>query len=199
MIMIITITGPSGVGKTSIAKKLLELVPKMRLVVSLTTREPRASDLPGEYRCNVPRGEFFRDDGEIPQEKFLWVRPAHGNVYGTLRESVDAALSLAIPSLMLLLPETVALLRDYTAGKSVLSFYVKSPDEKELERRLLLRGEDAAIIQRRIADCRRWDEEAKNSGIPYVFVSNEEPMTGIEKAARNILAIYELPEDIPYA
>lgn len=181
---IITITGSSGAGKSSIAKRLLELMPKSRFVVSLTTRRLRPTDLPGEILHVTKIGFSWRK----LWRKFLWAKPVHGNHYGTLRKSVDDAFALATPSLMLLMPETVPLLRNYAVGKgTVLSFYILSPSEEELRRRFGVRGDDSAAIERRISDCKKWDKEAKNSGLPYIFVSCEEPVVGIEKAAREVL------------
>lgn len=186
-IRIVTITGPSGVGKTSVAKKLLELKSGSRLVISLTTRNSRTSDLPGEYRCNVAPEDFSAS------EKFLWVVQAHGNTYGTLKSSVDEALALNQLSLMLLVPEAIKILREYADAqdkRNALSFYILSPSERELRRRMEARGENAEFVAKRIADCKKWDGEAKRSNIPYIFLSNEEPEVGIEKAAREILKYF---------
>ena len=68
-----------------------------------------------------------------------------------------------------------------------MSFYILSPPEEELRRRLKLRGEDEAIIEKRVSDCKQWDEAATKSGIPYIFITNEELDRGVEKAALEIL------------
>ncbi len=186
-IKIMTITGASGAGKTSIASELLRLKPDRKLVISLTTRDPRPSDLPGEYRCNVPIAEFEEST------KFIWVVSAHSNRYGTLLESVNTALAEETLRAMILVPEAVGLLRKHTKTKregSVLSFYLLSPPEEELRRRMKLRGEDEATIEKRIKDCKEWDEEARRSDTPYIFVSNnvdKEAEIGIGKTAREIL------------
>ncbi|MDP2598419.1 MAG: hypothetical protein Q8P49_01160 [Candidatus Liptonbacteria bacterium] len=184
--MIITLTGASGAGKTSIARKLIELIPELKLVLSLTTRDPKPSDLPGEYRSNVPMGEF-----ESRKDEFLWVtKIVHGNRYGTLKSDVDSALASPQPHIMILVPECVGLLRDYIKNKdAVVHFYLLSPSEDELRRRLQGRGDDEAAVEKRIAECKKWDEAAPHSGIPYYFLWNDKPgATGIEKAAGSALA-----------
>ena len=200
-IKIVTLTGPSGSGKTSIVKELRALRPDLRLVVSLTTRAPRPSDLPGEYHHRVLPAAFK----ENPDFMWLWVVKVHGDFYGTLQSSVDDALSGETPSLMILAPEAVGTLRSYAearcgagalgkllhgseagCGGGVASFYILAPPERELRKRLKQRGDDSAAIERRLADCKRWDEAACKSVIPYIFVSNEKN-SGVQDAAQNIL------------
>ena len=178
---IITVTGPSGVGKTTIVGALMRARPELSFIVSLTTRPSRPSDLPGEYRHNVTRFEFAWLD---LNRDFLWTVEAHGNLYGTLRESVDEALSHEHPSLMILVPERVEFIRRHASGR-VLSFFILPPSEETLRERLLRRGEDPADIERRINDCRTWTEQAERSSIPYVFIRND---GSIEDAVRQLLA-----------
>ena len=182
--MIITITGPSGSGKTSIAKTLIEKRPNIRLVVSLTMREPRPSDLPGEYLHNIPREEF-----EARKEEFAWITPPiNGKLYGTLKKSLDEALAATHPSLMILIPEKAAQIREYAENRGrVLSFYVLSPPEDELRQRMRGRGDSESAIEERLKQREAWDKDARNSPIPYIFIANDEPDTGIEKAAEEIL------------
>ena len=96
------------------------------------------------------------------------------------------------------MPETLPLglvsigkLHEYAPGK-VLSIFILPPSEEELRRRLVARAtESAEEIERRIADCRKWEEEAKKSGVPYRFVRNdrtvEEAVEQIEEIIRRNL------------
>ncbi|OGN03304.1 MAG: hypothetical protein A2655_00545 [Candidatus Yanofskybacteria bacterium RIFCSPHIGHO2_01_FULL_43_42] len=168
-IRILTVTGPSGSGKTTIVGELLKKHPEWKMVLSLTSRESRESDLPGEYRCNVSRKEFLRR--ELGRE-FMWLVRAHGNMYGTLQADVRMALDSRNLSLMQILPDSVKQLRIQAPGR-VLSVFILPPDEEGLRRRLERRGEQPEAIERRVADCRKWEEEARFSDIPYEFIRND--------------------------
>jgi guanylate kinase len=179
-IRIVTFTGPSGAGKTTIVGELLKRYPKWKMVLSLTSREPRNSDLSGEYRCNVSREEFLQIKEE---KKDLWIESAHGNMYATLGADIIKALLSKGLSLMQLLPVSVRKIHDYIPG-SVLSIFILPPGEEELRRRLEKRGESSEQIEKRIIDCRNWEAEAtKRSGIPYKFVRNDGT---VEEAVKKI-------------
>ncbi|MDZ4231830.1 MAG: guanylate kinase, partial [Candidatus Pacearchaeota archaeon] len=100
---IITFTGPSGAGKTTIITRLFQNLPALRFVPSYTTREARPSDFPSEFRHVAPEEfEELEHKGE-----FLWSVEAHKNRYGTRKDDVDKALLLDQYSAMTLLPDAV--------------------------------------------------------------------------------------------
>ncbi len=181
---ILTLTGASGVGKSSIVRRFLEENAESKLVTSFTTRSPRDSDIPGEYEYNVPPSAFQDRD------RFLWVVEAHGNIYGTPKDLVRDALLSDAPHLMILTPEAVSLLHASIAGLGdmgrVVSFYILSPGEKELKKRLRLRGEAVSVIRKRIHDCGQWDNDALTSEVPYLFLQNSELNVGVEHAAQQM-------------
>lgn len=167
---IITLTGASGAGKTTVAKELLKK--KLKLVTSVTTREPRESDLPGEYRYVTPK-EFL---AMKEREEFLWPKPdeelpIHGKMYGTTKQDVDEALNAEHQSVMLLVPDVLDTLYEYALNR-VWSFYILSPPEDALRARLEERGDKAEDIAKRITDCKMWDAEARKSLLPYTFINN---------------------------
>lgn len=181
---ILTLTGASGVGKSTIVRKFLGGNREGKLIRSFTTRLPRDSDIPGEYEYNLSP-DVFKD-----KERFLWVVQAHGNMYGTTKDSVREALLSEVPHLMILTPDAVPLLRvaaDEVGGMDgIVSFYVISPDEEELRRRLRERGDADPLIEKRINDCKRWDSEALASDIPYVFIQNNEMNVGVERVVQQM-------------
>ena len=180
-IQIVTFTGPSGAGKTTIVGELLKNHSECKMILSLTSRGPRNSDLSGEYRCKVTNEEFLRRERE---GEFMWLVSFHGNIYGTLLTDINAALNSNRVSLMQITPDSVKSLRAYAPGK-ILSIFILLPDEEELRRRLEKRGELPKEIDRRIADCREWEKEARESRIPYKFIRNDGTVTeAIDKVGR---------------
>lgn len=185
---ILTLTGASGAGKTAIIRAFLKQNPESKLITSFTTRSPRDSDIPGEYDYNLPL-EFFEE-----RDKFLWVIRAHGNTYGTTKESVRAALSSDVVHLMILTPEAIPLLLAAIAefggtDNALAPFYVLSPKTSELERRLYAKY---SFVKKRISDCQKWDREALASDVPYFFLSNDEIGSGVEKAVQQMLLFVQI-------
>ncbi len=175
---ILTFTGASGSGKSSIAKSL-----DFPLVLSTTTRAPRPSDLPGEYEyldSNCFESKYFESnsfssksfDSVEARNDFLWIKEYGGNYYGTRYDSINLALSRPENFIMILVPEVLPLLLDYAGKEKVLPFYIRSPDEAVLRSRLEKRGELEDSIERRLKGSRDWDLQAEGSGIPYIFITN---------------------------
>lgn len=168
-IKIITFTGPSGAGKTTIVGELLKKHPEWGIVISLTSRESRDSDLPGEYRCGLSVGYLSQLEKE---GKALWLEGEHGNIYVTLFKDVNDACLTRTLSFMQILHKSVIKLCLYIP-QEVLSVFILPPGEEEQRRRLEKRGELSKQIERRIADCNKWEEEARASCVPYYFVTND--------------------------
>jgi len=185
-VKIVTFTGASGSGKSSIAKELLKCSGSdlsYKLVVSVTTRNARDSDLLGEYEC-ISLDSFAARDG---RGAFLWKADYAGNRYGTMRQSIDDALVGSSKSLMILVPETVPLLRGYTGNDKVLSFFVQSPATVILKQRMEVRGDSAENIARRLAKDDEWEKVARSSDIPYVYIRNDGKLEETVEQVRNYL------------
>lgn len=184
--MILTATGASGSGKSTITKYLLEkLSGHSNLVVSHTTRQPRESDLPGEYAyLNENDFDKLKDTGE-----FLWYVSVHGNRYGTTKSSVEKAFIDQSFNFMIILDNAAQELWQYAKEKGqeshLKSFYINYPGADILRQRLKLRGDNDEEIEKRIEDCKIWDEKAKSSEAPYIFINNN---TSVENSASFIMA-----------
>src|SRR6185437_7584339 len=87
--MILSLTGPSGVGKTTLMHNLLHALPNVKTLTSYTTRAPRESDEPGEYNY-ISQEEFDRMQAA---GEFLWTAQAYVNHYGTRKADIDIALA----------------------------------------------------------------------------------------------------------
>ena len=166
---IVTVTGPNGAGKTTIVEELIKKHPEWGMVLSWTSREIRNTDLPDEYEYNVSKKRFLRWRKE---GKDLWIVSEHGNMYATLKDDVDEALAVKAVLFMQLLPASVPNILAYVPDR-VKPIFIVPPDEEEMRRRLAKRGESPEQIERRIADCKNWEEEARESGTPYKFVRND--------------------------
>ena len=176
---IITFTGVSGAGKSTIVEIL-----GLPLILSTTTREPRASDLPEEYEY-LEHGDFDHDKA---WKAFLWVNEYGGNGYGTRSEVVDRALNSQGTYAMVLVPQVLPLL-DYAGANNVLPFYILSPPEEILRSRMEQRGNTSDSIERRLRESRAWDEQAGKSAIPYTFITNHGT---IEEAVEQVKKCFSL-------
>src|ERR1700742_4353419 len=84
------IAAPSGAGKTSLVKALLQRMPQLHVSISHTTRKQRATEQPGREYYFVPVPEFER---LVSQDEFLEHAKVFDNYYGTAREPVKARLN----------------------------------------------------------------------------------------------------------
>jgi guanylate kinase len=84
--MLVVITGPSGVGKTTIIGSLLKADPHLRYSTSLTTRQPRPGEVDGIDYCFVSDEEFRK---AIAEEKFAEWSEVYGEYYGRLRKELE--------------------------------------------------------------------------------------------------------------
>jgi guanylate kinase len=169
--MILSITGPSGVGKTTLMHNLLGTLPNVKVFESVTTRARRPTDEPGEYRY-VSEEEFvaMRDRGD-----FLWEAHPHGKSYATTKRSIDDALASSDIFISPLVVSAVGILTEYAKaqgkGSAVRSFYIWTDDIEELRRRFHTRADMAeAEIEQRLEECRSWNAEAKASGLSFIYL-----------------------------
>ena len=149
---------PSGAGKTSLVKALLERLPGVVVSVSHTTRDPRPGEQDGSDYHFIDKGEFER---LVRQGEFLEHARVFDNYYGTHRATVLERLAA---------DEDVILEIDWQGAQQVraampdcVTVFILPPSRDELERRLRSRGTDSeAVIERRLrdalSDMSHWDE-----------------------------------------
>jgi guanylate kinase len=148
---IVVISGPSGVGKSTVVDNLLERVEGMRRSISVTTRRPRGGERDGDayYFVSVEEFERRRDDGELLE----WAE-VHGNLYGTPARFVDEEAGKGTGVILEIDVQGGVSVKD-RRPEAVLVFLLP-PSMGELERRLRGRGTDGeGIIARRLANARR--------------------------------------------
>jgi len=144
------VAAPSGAGKSSLVKALLELDSHLTVSVSHTTRSPRGQEQDGREYWFVDEPTFRR---MVAQGDFFEWAEVHGHLYGTSRKAIEARLA-AGQDMVLEIDWQGALQIKRLFAHAVLIF-VLPPSWDELEQRLIRRGEDSpAVIARRLENAR---------------------------------------------
>ena len=166
---LIVLTGPSGVGKGTLLKALLERHPELYLSVSATTRSPRAGEVDGVdyYFYNRDRFEAKMQAGELLE----WAEFA-GNYYGTPIEPVRDRLELGHSTILEI--ELAGARQVAKIFPTALRIFILPPDLATLETRIRDRGTDTpeAIVQRlaqaqiEIAAKDEFDDRIINNDLP---------------------------------
>jgi guanylate kinase len=161
------LSAPSGAGKTTLVRLLLEKDPDIRLSISTTTRTPRTGEEDGRayHIVDVPT---FRD--HIEQGDFLEWAEVHGNYYGTSKRWIEAEMAAG---------RDVLLEIDWQGAQQVrkifpaaLGIFILPPSLAALESRLAGRGTDSVeIVARRIAAAR--DEMRHVPEFDYVIINDD--------------------------
>jgi guanylate kinase len=177
---VFVITGPSGAGKGTLIKGLLERVPGLEVAVSATTRPLRPDEVDGREYWFLTEDEFTR---KVSDGAFLeWVPYVSGHRYGTLRSEIDRIADEGRTCVLELELEGALVVQADVPG-SVTVFI--AADVPELERRLRERAtESTGEIEERIALARTQLEQAHR--FRYV-VRNDD----LERATDAVAAIVE--------
>jgi guanylate kinase len=144
------ISGPSGVGKDTIIKRLLSLDRNLRYSVSCTTRAPRAGEVPDMNYTFVTREQF---EQLVKDGAFLEWATYDGNLYGTLRERVEQARNSGQDIVLKIDVQGAEQVRQ--SEKDGIFIFVVPPSVEELERRQTLRNSETMadrVSRRKIAD-----------------------------------------------
>jgi guanylate kinase len=146
--VMLVLSSPSGAGKTTLSRKLLELEPGLELSVSVTTRPKRAGEVEGRDYHFIDRERF---DAMVRQGELLESAEVFDHHYGTPRAPVQAALAAGRDVLFDIDWQGTQQLRE-KARSDLVSVFVLPPSVVELERRLKTRAQDSDdVIHRRMA------------------------------------------------
>ncbi len=161
------IAGPSGGGKTSLFRALLERFEHLALSVSDTTRPPRRVEKDGEQYCFIDRATF---EAGIEAGRYLEHAEVFGHYYGTSKDRVQALWDQG---------KDVILEIDIQGAKQVAeshpeatSIFILPPSMAVLSKRLRDRGlDDEAVIERRLSEARTEIEAAK--GFDWIVINDD--------------------------
>jgi guanylate kinase len=161
------VAAPSGAGKTSLTRALLEQEPGIALSVSYTSRPPRPNEVDGVHYHFVSRGVF---EEMIRRGEFFEHAVVHGDLKGTARSAVEHTLAQGKDVLLEIDWQGARQVREQM--KDTVSIFILPPSRAELERRLRSRGADSdAVIRRRLADSRA--DIAHAQEFDYLVVNDE--------------------------
>lgn len=143
--MLFVLSAPSGTGKTTVAEKLLEVCPRLRRIVTVTTRPKREGEIEGKDYIFMNQEDFKE---KIKEGYFLEYAEVYGNYYGTPRDQVIKNEKEGFDSLLVI---------DIQGAKSVKASYkdctlifLMPPSLEELRRRLLSRGYGKENLEKRM-------------------------------------------------
>lgn len=157
--LLLVLSSPSGAGKTTLARRLLELDPDLSMSVSVTTRKPRPTEIDGRDYRFISQSEFeeLRRNGDLLE----WAH-VHGNLYGTPKAPVDEALAAGRDMLLDIDWQGAQQLEKHHPSR-IVRVFILPPSARELAERLQGRGEiTAASLARRLgaaaSELTHWKE-----------------------------------------
>lgn len=173
------ISAPSGAGKTTLVKRLIENLPYVEVSVSLTTRTPRKGEIDGVAYHFVSVDDFLQ---KIEEQDFFEHAEVFGNYYGTSRSKVEQRLHLG---------QDVILEIDYQGAQQirvqfpqVKSIFILPPSLEELEHRLRSRATDADdAIARRLSMAQK--EMSHYNEYDYLVINDD-----LDTAYKQLQAIF---------
>lgn len=163
----LVLSSPSGGGKTTISRRLIEQDKGLTVSISATTREKRPGEVEGQHYYFVGQDRFQNmiDNGELLEQAQIY-----GNMYGTPRKPVEEALSGGRDVIFDIDWQGTRQL-SRVAKEDIVSVFILPPSWEELERRLRSRGQDTEeSITKRLAKAA--DEIAHFDEYHYVIVNN---------------------------
>jgi guanylate kinase len=167
--LLLILSSPSGAGKTTLTRMLLEDAPQLRFSVSHTTRAPRAKEVDGRDYHFVDRDGFLE---LVAQGAFLEWAEVHGNLYGTSTAEVHRARAVEGCTGMIFDIDYQGARQIRSKIPDVVSVFILPPSMQELERRLRGRAsETEETLRRRYAVAER--EIEHYALFDYVIVNDD--------------------------
>lgn len=164
---VFVVSAPSGAGKTSLVRALLEADPQVKLSVSYTTRPPRPGEVDGVHYHFVSVEQFM---AMLNRGDFLESAQVYGNYYGTSQRWIEEQLAAGTDILLEIDWQGAAQIRRLMP--KAVSIFILPPSLEALRVRLRGRGQDAEeVIERRLAAAR---EDMSHVGeFDYVIINDD--------------------------
>jgi guanylate kinase len=183
--LMLVLSSPSGAGKTTLSRRLLQSDPAIAMSVSATTRKPRPNEIDGQDYHFIDDAEFER---RAKANDFLEHAHVFGHRYGTPKKAVMDALESGKDVLFDIDWQGTQQLRQQAAN-DVVSVFVLPPSHDELERRLRARAQDAEdVVQKRMAKAA--NEISHWAEYDYIIINDD--VTRAQTQLETILAAERL-------
>ena len=161
------VSAPSGAGKTSLVRALLDADPQVKLSVSYTTRAPRPGEAGGQHYHFVDSNAFMV---MLNRGDFLESAEVYGNHYGTSQRWIETQLALGLDILLEIDWQGAIQVRKLVP--QAISIFIIPPSVQALKARLTGRGQDSeAVIAKRVAAAR--EDMAHFSEFDYVIINDD--------------------------
>jgi len=177
--LMLVLSAPSGAGKTTLARRLLQHVPDAVFSVSVTTRAPRDREVDGVDYTFVDEAAF---QDMIAKDQLLEWAQVHGATYGT--PSRFAVEALEHDRLVVFDIDVQGGMQIKTRHPEAATVLLVPPSRQELERRLRSRGTDSEDVVRRRLEVARSEIHACLAGYDYVVINDD-----LERAYADLRAI----------
>lgn len=177
--MLLVLSSPSGAGKTTITRALVDQDPALRMSVSVTTRPRRAGEIDGRHYHFISRERF---DAMVRDDELLEHAVVFGNCYGTPRGPVEAALAAGTDIISDIDWQGTQKL-EATVRDDLVSVFVLPPSMAALEERLRRRAQDSdEVVRTRMSKSA--DEMSHWPEYDYVIINRD-----LEQSVRQVRSI----------
>ncbi len=165
--LLLILSSPSGAGKTTLSRRLMDWDKTIRFSISATTRAARPGELDGREYYFRSRDAF---ETMVATGEMLEHAEVFGNLYGSPKAPVEAAMAAGRDTVFDIDWQGGQQIRNSALGRDVVSVFVLPPSIAELDRRLRARGQDSdAVIAGRMEKSR--DEISHWAEYDYVIVN----------------------------
>ncbi len=148
--LMVILSSPSGAGKSTISRALIERDKNLRMSVSATTRQPRPGEIEGKDYYFVKKKDF---DSMVASGHMLEHAKVFDNFYGSPREPVELSLSYGQDIIFDVDWQGTQQLSE-NAAQDLVRIFILPPSMEELERRLCSRAQDSAeVVKKRMAEA----------------------------------------------